>query len=106
VITAVASLYLNVFVLVVQSFVKVSALNALAPTQSEPPFATTQTVVLAIFILIAIIAMSRFRPPTVVAKTLFATVLKNFPGRRRDFRVKMWGPHRLTINSRVTSLTR
>ena len=42
VITAVASLYLNVFVLVVQSFVKVSALNALAPTQSEPPFALTQ----------------------------------------------------------------
>ena len=31
VITAVASLYLNVFVLVVQSFVKVSVLNALAP---------------------------------------------------------------------------
>ena len=30
VITVVASLYLNVFVLVVQSFVKVSALNALA----------------------------------------------------------------------------
>ena len=41
VITAVASLYLNVFVLVVQSFVKVSALNTLAPTQSEPPFAIT-----------------------------------------------------------------
>src|SRR5262245_17367125 len=39
VIAAIASLYLNVFVLVVQSFVKVSALNALAPTQSEPPFA-------------------------------------------------------------------
>ena len=42
VITAVVSLYLNVFVLVVQSFVKVSALNALAPTQTEPPFAVTQ----------------------------------------------------------------
>jgi hypothetical protein len=26
-----------------------------------------------------------------VAKTLFAPVIKNFPGRRRDFRVKMWG---------------
>ena len=64
VITAVASLYLNVFVLVVQSFVKVSALNALAPTQSEPPFAITQAVVLAIFILIALIAVVRFRPGT------------------------------------------
>ena len=65
-ITAVASLYLNVFVLVVQSFVKVSALNALAPTQTEPPFALTQAVVLAIFILIALIAAIRFRPGTTV----------------------------------------
>lgn len=65
-IAAVASLYLNVFVLVVQSFVKVSALNALAPTQSEPPFAITQVVVLAIFILIALIAAVKFRPGTSV----------------------------------------
>jgi len=65
-ITAVVSLYLNVFVLVVQSFVKVSALNALAPTQTEPPFAITQAVVLAIFILIAIIAVSKFRPAKAV----------------------------------------
>ena len=63
-ITAVASLYLNVFVLVVQSFVKVAALNALAPTQTEPPFAITQAVVLAIFILITIIAAVKFRPGT------------------------------------------
>src|SRR5262249_51438632 len=63
VITAVVSLYLNVFVLVVQSFVKVSALNALAPTQTEPPFAVTQATVLAIFILIALIAVIKFRPP-------------------------------------------
>jgi hypothetical protein len=63
-ITAVASLYLNVFVLVVQSFVKVAALNALAPTQTEPPFALTQALVLAIFILIAIIAAVKFRPGT------------------------------------------
>ena len=62
VITAVVSLYLNVFVLVVQSFVKVSALNALAPTQTEPPFAVTQAAVLAIFILITLIAVLKFRP--------------------------------------------
>ena len=61
-IAAVASLYLNVFVLVAQSFAKVSTLNALAPTQSEPPFAITQAVVLAIFILIAVIAVIEFRP--------------------------------------------
>ena len=62
VITAVVSLYLNVFVLVVQSFVKVAALNALAPTQNEPPFAITQAVVLAIFVLITLIAVIKFRP--------------------------------------------
>jgi hypothetical protein len=63
VITAVVSLYLNVFVLVVQSFVKVSALNALAPMQTEPPFVVTQAAVLAIFVLIALIAVIKFRPP-------------------------------------------
>jgi hypothetical protein len=62
VITALVSLYLNVFVLVAQSFMKVSALNALAPTQSEPPFAITQAVVLVIFILIGLIAVVKFRP--------------------------------------------
>ena len=66
VITAVVSLYFNVFVLVAQSFTKVSALNALAPTQSEPPFAITQAVVLVIFILIGLIAVVKFRPITAV----------------------------------------
>jgi hypothetical protein len=61
-ITAAVSLYLNVFVLVVQSFVKVSALNALAPTQTEPPFAVTQAAVLAIFVLITLIAVIKFKP--------------------------------------------
>jgi hypothetical protein len=62
VITAIASLYLNVFVLVVQSFMKVPALAALAPTQSEPPFAITQVAVLVTFILIGLIAGVKFRP--------------------------------------------
>src|SRR3974377_2269997 len=66
VIAAIASLYLNVFVLVAQSFMKVSALNVLAPTQSEPPFAITQAAVLAIFILIALIAVVKFRQVTKV----------------------------------------
>jgi len=64
VIAAIASLYLNVFVLVAQSFMKVLALNVLAPTQSEPPFAITQAAVLAIFSLIALIAVVKFRPVT------------------------------------------
>jgi hypothetical protein len=63
VITAVASLYLNVFVLVVQSFMKVSTLNALAPSQTEPPFAGTQAVVLAVFVLITLLAVMKFQPP-------------------------------------------
>ena len=66
VIAAIASLYLNVFVLVAQSFMKVLALNVLAPTQSEPPFAITQGAVLVIFILIALIAVVKFRPVTKV----------------------------------------
>jgi hypothetical protein len=62
VMTAVVSLYLNAFVLVVQSFAKVSALNALAPTQAEPPFAITQAAALVIFIGIGLIAVANFRP--------------------------------------------
>jgi hypothetical protein len=50
VICAVAALYFNVFVLVVQLFRRVPALNALAPTQAEPPFAVTQLVALVLFL--------------------------------------------------------
>ena len=56
VVSAMIALCLNVFVLVVQLFQKVPALKALAPTQSEPPFAVTQLVVLALFVLLTIIA--------------------------------------------------
>ena len=66
VVTAIISLYFNVFVLVAQSFMKVSALNALAPTQSEPPFAITQAVVLPVFTLIGVIALVKFRPLSAV----------------------------------------
>jgi hypothetical protein len=61
VVTAVIALYLNVFVLVVQAFLKVPALNDLAPTQSEPPFKITQLVVLALFVVLAIVAAIKFR---------------------------------------------
>jgi hypothetical protein len=50
IVCAVIALYLNVFVLVVQSFQKVPALKALAPTQSEPPFLIAQGVVLVLFV--------------------------------------------------------
>jgi hypothetical protein len=61
VISSVVALYLNVFVLVVQSFLKVPALHALAPTQSEPPFLVVQLVVLAIFVVVGIRAVKKFR---------------------------------------------
>lgn len=61
VVTAIAALYLNVFVLVVQLFVRVPALNALAPTQSEPPFAIAQLLVLVGFVALGIAAVRRFR---------------------------------------------
>jgi hypothetical protein len=62
VVTAVIALYFNVFVGVVQAFLKVPALHAMAPTQTEQPFKLTQLVVLAIFVLLGIIAAIRFRP--------------------------------------------
>jgi hypothetical protein len=49
-VSAVIALYLNMFVLIVQSFLKVPPLHALAPTQSEPPFAVAQLLNLAFFI--------------------------------------------------------
>jgi hypothetical protein len=61
VLTAVMALYLNVFVLVVQSFLKVPALHVLAPTGKEPPFALAQLIVLTLFIWLAIVAVKRFR---------------------------------------------
>jgi hypothetical protein len=61
VITAVLAQYLNFFVLIVQSFQKVPALKALAPTQSEPPFAIAQLVALAAFIGLGFLATTRFR---------------------------------------------
>jgi hypothetical protein len=61
VVCAAVALYLNVFVGVVQAFQKVPALEAMAPRQTEPPFVVTQLVVLALFIVLAIVAAKRFR---------------------------------------------
>lgn len=61
VVGAVLSLYLNVFVGIVQAFLRVPALRAAAPTQSELPFQLTQLMALAVFIALSIAAVSRFR---------------------------------------------
>jgi hypothetical protein len=60
VICAVLALYLNVFVLVAQIFMKVPAVHALAPTQKEPPFLIVQLVVMAIFVVLGILAEKKF----------------------------------------------
>jgi hypothetical protein len=64
VVTAMTSLYLNVFVLIIQAFLKVPALHALAPSvpPSEPPFAIAQGIVLVFFVIVIIGAVRRFRP--------------------------------------------
>jgi hypothetical protein len=63
VVGAVVALYFNVFVGVVQAFRKVSFLEPLAPTQSEPPFLVAQLAVMAIFIVLGVLAVRRFHPP-------------------------------------------
>ena len=65
VITAMMALYLNVFVLIVQAFRKVPALNALAPTQTEAAFKITQLAVLAIFVVLTVVTTIRFHEETV-----------------------------------------
>jgi hypothetical protein len=64
VLTAMISLYFNVFVLVIQSFLKIPALTALAPGNppSGPTFAVIQGIVLLFFVVVIIGAMRRYRP--------------------------------------------
>jgi hypothetical protein len=58
----VASAFLLAFVGVAQAFGKIAALNALAPTQSEPPFAIAELVLLVIFVVIGFLAVKGWRP--------------------------------------------
>ena len=64
VVTALVSLYINVFVLVIQSFLKIPVLHALAP--GDPPnatiFAIVQGIVLLLFAIAIIGVWRRFRP--------------------------------------------
>lgn len=58
---AVLALYLNVFVLLAQLFLRLPALINAAPTQREPPFLLTQLVVLALFVWLGRAAVKGFR---------------------------------------------
>jgi hypothetical protein len=64
VITALVSLYLNVFVLVIQSFLKIPALTALAPGNPPggPVFAVVQGIALLFFVIVIIGVSRRYRP--------------------------------------------
>ncbi len=61
VVGSVTALYLNMFVLIVQLFLKVPDMTTLAPTQAEPAFAATQILFLALFVAIGRSASARFR---------------------------------------------
>lgn len=60
-ITVIFAFYLNFFVLIVQAFLKVPALNALAPNQNEPPFLIAQTVALIAFGILGWLVTKRFK---------------------------------------------
>ena len=63
-LTALVSLYLNLFVLVIQSFLKVPALHALAPSvpPTEPPFAIVNGILLVFFVVVIVGVIRRYRP--------------------------------------------
>ena len=58
----VITVYLDAFVAIVQAFLKIPALHALAPAGSEPPFAIAQGVLFVIFVVLAIMAARKFHP--------------------------------------------
>jgi hypothetical protein len=61
VIGATVAFFFNFFVLIVQSFMKVPALKALAPTQSESPFVAAQITALVAFLVLGVLAVRKFR---------------------------------------------
>jgi len=61
VVGTVLTLYLNVFVLIVQLFRRIPALLVAAPTQKEPSFVVTQLLVLAMFVALGRAALKGFR---------------------------------------------
>jgi hypothetical protein len=65
VVSAAVALYFNVFVGIVQAFLKVPALKALAPTQKESPFLIAQLAVMALFVVLTIFAVKKFHIPPV-----------------------------------------
>jgi hypothetical protein len=61
VVSLVVAQFFNVFVAIAQAFAKVPQLKALAPTQSEPPFAGAEGLALIVFVALAIAAARAYR---------------------------------------------
>ena len=72
VVATVISQYFNFAVLIIQSFQKVPALQALAPTQAEPPFLVIQLIALALFIFLVAVSIMRFRPESLPEQKIAA----------------------------------
>jgi hypothetical protein len=71
IVSIVLAVYLNVFVTVVQAFLKVSFLHVLAPSGKEPPFVIAQLLTLVLFVVIGVLTLKRPRSP---AGTINATI--------------------------------
>lgn len=67
VVTLLLAQYLNVFILIVQMFLKIPVLHALAPTQTEPAFGIAQGLNLIGFLALGYLAVKRFRPVAIAA---------------------------------------
>jgi hypothetical protein len=62
IVSALVALYLNSFVGVVQAFQKLTFLQPFAPTQSEPPFAIAQLILLALMLWLGYRTVRTFHP--------------------------------------------
>lgn len=62
VLSVCVAFYFNFFVLIAQTFAKVPAIKAAAPTMESPAFGIAQLAVLIIFILITVRAVKKFNP--------------------------------------------
>jgi hypothetical protein len=62
IVSALVALYLNSFVGVVQAFQKIAFLQPFAPTQSEPPFAIAQLILLALMLWLGYRTVRTFHP--------------------------------------------
>jgi hypothetical protein len=63
IVAALAALYFNSFVGLVQTFQKQPALVELAPTQAAAPFAAAQGLLLAVFVALGLMVARRFQRP-------------------------------------------